>query len=47
MMLHLLVPKVGEHNMGSVRGVEKMERIGGVERMERVREVEKAIAEIR
>ena len=47
MMLHPLVPRVGKHNMGRVRGVEKMERIRGVERMEGVRRVEETIAEIR
>ncbi len=44
MMLHLLVPRVGEHNMGTVRGVERMGRVRGVERMERLRA---AIEEIR
>ncbi len=44
MMLHPLVPRVGEHNMGTIRGVERMGRARGVERMERVRG---AIEEIR
>ena len=47
MMLHPLVPRVREHNMGRVRGVERLIRIGEVERMEGVRGVEEAIAEIR
>ena len=47
MILHPLVPRVGEHNMRRVRGVERMGKIRGVEIMKRVRGVEKAIAEIR
>lgn len=47
MMLHFLVPRVGEHNMGMVRKVEKMRRVRGVERIERVRGVEKIIEEIK
>ncbi len=55
-MLHPLVLRVGEHNMGRVRGVKRMGRVRGVERMgrvrrvermERVRGVEEAIGEIR
>ncbi len=44
MMLHPLAPRVGEHNMGIVRGVKSMGRVRGVERMEKVRG---AIREIR
>ncbi len=44
MMLYPLAPRVGEHNMGIVRGVERMGRVSGVERMEKVRG---AIGEIR
>ncbi len=44
MMLHPLVPRVGKHNMGTVRGVERMGKVRGVERMEKVRG---AIGEIR
>ncbi len=44
MMLHPLAPRVGDHNMGTVRGVERMGRVRGVERMEKVRV---AIREIR
>ncbi len=44
MILHLLVPRVGEHNMGTVREVERMRRIRGVKRIEMVRG---AIREIR
>ena len=47
MMLHHLVSKVGEHNMGRVRGVEGIRRIRGVERIEGVRGVEEAIAKIK
>lgn len=47
MMLHPLVSRVGEYNIGRVRKVERMGRIREVERMERVRGVEEAIAEIR
>ncbi len=37
MILHLLVSRVREHNMGIVRGVEIMERIRRVKRIEKVR----------
>ncbi len=37
MMLYPLIPRVGEHNMGTIRGVERMGRVRGVERMEKVR----------
>ena len=46
-ILHLLIPRVGKHNMGRIRRVERMERIRGMERMEGVRGVEEAIAEIK
>lgn len=41
-----LVPIVREHNIDTVRGVEKIRRIIKVERIEKVRVVEKAIREI-
>ncbi len=44
MMLHFLVSRVEEHNIGTVREVERMGRVKGVERMEKVRG---AIGEIR
>lgn len=47
MMLYLLVPKVGEHNMETVREIEKMGKVRGEERIERVRRIEEAIREIR
>ncbi len=43
-MLHSLVSRVGEHNMETVREVERMGKVIEVERMEKVRE---AIGEIR
>ena len=46
-MLHSLVPRVGEQNIGRVKGVEKIGKIRELERMEGVKEVEKAIVEIR
>ena len=47
MILYPLVLKVGERNMGRVKGVEKMGKRRGVERIEGVRELKEAIAEIR
>ena len=47
MILHLLVPRVGEHNMKRVRKMERIGKIKRVERIEGVRKVEEAIAEIR
>ncbi len=44
MILHPLAPRVGEHNMGTVREMEKMGRVRGVDRIEKVRG---AIGEIR
>ncbi len=47
MMLYLLVPKVEEYNIGTVRGVERIKKVRGVERIERVRKVGQAIRKIR
>lgn len=47
MMLHFLVPKVGDHNMGRVKGMERIGRIREMKRMERVRGVLEVIAEIK
>lgn len=47
MILHLLVERVGEHNMGRVRGVEKIRKIKKIERIKGVREIEEVIVEIR
>lgn len=47
MILHPIVLKVGEHNMKTVRKVEKMGRVKKVEKIERVRRVEEAIREIK
>ncbi len=47
MMLHFLISRVGEHNMGIVKEVERMRRVSGVERMEMVKGVEEAIVKIR
>ena len=47
MMLHPLVTKVGEYNMGRVKGMERMGKIKEVERMEEVRGVDVAIMKIR
>ncbi len=44
MILHFLVSRVEEHNMETIRRVERMGRVRGVKRMEKVRE---AIGEIR
>lgn len=47
MMLHLLVPRVGELNIRRVNEVEKIGRKREVERIEGVSRVEEAITEIR
>ena len=46
-MLYSLLSKVGEYNMGRVKGVEKMGKIRRIEKIEGVRGVEEAIAEIK
>ena len=38
-----MLPKVRNHNMGTISKVERMGRLKEVEKMERIREVEKAI----
>ncbi len=47
MILYSLVPRVGEHNMRIVRGIERMGRVKEVEKMEKVRELEVAVGEIK
>ncbi len=47
MILHLLVPRVGDYNIGKVKKVVRMGRVKGVERIEMVKEMEEAIREIR
>lgn len=47
MILHPLVSRVGKHDIGIVRGVEKMRKIRVIEKIEKVRELKKAIREIR
>ena len=46
MMLQLLVARVGESNIRTVREVEKMRRVTGVESREKVKAVGEAIGEI-
>lgn len=46
-MLHFLVLRVGEHNMGRVREIEKMGKIRKIEKIKRVRGVEETIVEIK
>lgn len=47
MMLYFLVPKVGEYNMGKIKGIEKMGKVKEMKRKEWVRRVEETIEEIR
>lgn len=47
MILHFLVPKVGEYNMGKIKKVEKMGKVKEMKRKEWVRRIEKTIEEIR
>lgn len=46
-MLHPLVPKLGEHNIKIVRGVEMMERVKEMERIKKMRRVKEAMKEIK
>lgn len=46
MILHSLIPRVGKHNIKTVKGLERMGKARGVKRIKRVREIEKAIREI-
>lgn len=47
MMLHLFVPRVAEHNIDRVKGVEKIGKVKKMERIGCVREVKEVIGEIR
>lgn len=47
MIIHLLILRVGEHNIKRVRERERMRKIREVERIEGLRGVKKAIMEIR
>lgn len=47
MILHFLLPKIGEYMMTRVRKVKKIGRIKEIKRIKGVRGVKKAIAEIK
>lgn len=47
LMLHLLVPRVGEYNIRMVRRIDRMGKVRGVERIKRIKGVEEAFEEIR
>ncbi len=47
MTLQYMVPKVGEHNIERISGVERTERVKKIDKIKKVREVERTIEKIR